>query len=305
MAVVIILGLALFGLAMALLARGVAIPHLRISSQLRQIGTYGFRSDEVSAAPAPRQSLLTRVRPFAERIGARWQGAGMFAPVEGRVLRQAGMYQMSVEAFQGYRIIGAFGVPVLLLLMSLLGGSISAAFLLLVIAGALICWMLLPAVVKTRGQKRMDELDRALPELIDVLIATVEAGLGFAGSLRMVASRFDGPLGQELRLMQQEQSMGLSTEQALANLLQRCDTSSVRAFVRAVTQGESLGVSIGAMLRNLAAETRKRRRQAAKEKIMKVPVKILFPLVFLILPALFVVLLYPALATALHALSGH
>jgi tight adherence protein C len=105
--------------------------------------------------------------------------------------------------------------------------------------------------------------------------------------------------------MQHEQSMGLSTERAMANLLQRCDTPSVRAFVRAVTQGESLGVSIGAMLRNLASETRKRRRQVAREKIMKVPVKILFPLVFLILPALFIVLLYPAIITTLHALSGH
>jgi tight adherence protein C len=189
--------------------------------------------------------------------------------------------------------------------MSLIGGSLSAMFLLLVVAGALICWRLLPAMVRTRGQRRMDQLDRALPELIDVLVATVEAGLGFAGSLRMVASRFDGPLGQELRLTQQEQAMGLSTERAMSNMLERCDTPSVRAFVRAVTQGELLGVSIGTMLRNLAGETRKRRRSTAREKIMKVPVKILFPLVFLILPSLFIVLLYPALTTALHALGGH
>jgi tight adherence protein C len=151
----------------------------------------------------------------------------------------------------------------------------------------------------------MDEVDRRLPELVDVLIATVEAGLGFAGSLQLVASRFDGPLGQELRLMLREQSMGLSTEQALSNLLARCDTPSVHAFARAVTQGEALGVSIGQMLRNLASEVRKRRRQALRERIMKAPVKMLFPLIFLIFPALFMVLLYPAAYNILHALGAH
>lgn len=151
----------------------------------------------------------------------------------------------------------------------------------------------------------MDAVDRALPDLIDVLIATVEAGLGLAGSLRMVADRFDGPLGQELRLMRDEQNMGLSAEQALSNLVERCDTPSIRAFVRAASQGESLGVSIGTMLRNLASEVRRRRRQTAREKIMKAPVKMLFPLVLLMLPALFIVLLYPAASSILHALGGH
>ena len=105
--------------------------------------------------------------------------------------------------------------------------------------------------------------------------------------------------------MLHEQSLGLSTQESIANLLERCDTPSIRSFARAVTQGESLGVSIGAMLRNLATETRKRRRQAAREKIIKVPVKMLFPLVFFIFPAMFIVLLYPALVQALHALSVH
>jgi len=151
----------------------------------------------------------------------------------------------------------------------------------------------------------MNEIDRTLPELIDVLIATMEAGLGFAGSLQMVAEHFSGPLGQELRLTLQEQRMGLSTEQALSNLLERCDTPSVRAFVRAVLQGETLGVSIATMMRNLATETRKRRRQNAHAQIQKAPVKMLFPLVFLIFPALMIVLLYPAVSQLLEQLGGH
>ena len=151
---------------------------------------------------------------------------------------------------------------------------------------------------------RVDRVDRDLPELIDLLIATVEAGLGFAGSLQLVADRFEGPLGQELRLTLREQNMGLSTERALGNLLERCETPSVRAFVRAVSQGEALGVSIGTMLRNLAAETRKRRRQSANEQVQKAPVKMLFPLVFMVFPALLIVLLYPAVHQLLQQLGG-
>jgi tight adherence protein C len=150
----------------------------------------------------------------------------------------------------------------------------------------------------------MDQVDRRLPEMIDVLTATVEAGLGFAGSLQLVAGRFDGPLGEELRLTLHEQSMGLSSEQALANFVDRCDTPSVRAFARAVTQGESLGVSIGTMMRNLATETRKRRRQLVREQMMKAPVKMLFPLIFLIFPSLFLVLLFPAAYNLIHALGA-
>ena len=150
----------------------------------------------------------------------------------------------------------------------------------------------------------MDEVDRTLPELIDVLIATMEAGLGFAGSLQLVAERFGGPLGQELRLTLQEQRMGLSTENALNHLLERCDTASMRAFVRGVLQGEALGVSIATMMRNLATETRKRRRQNAHAQIQKAPVKMLFPLVFLIFPALMIVLLYPGISQLITQLNG-
>jgi tight adherence protein C len=304
MALLFICGVLLLAAAAALLTRAVALPRMRISSQIRQIDTYGFRAgddptDVVTSAP-----LSTALRRLAERLGGAVKGEGILAPVETRMLRAAGMYDIPPETFQGYRVMAAVGVPTLVLGESLLGGSLKFITVVMAVATAGIAWMLPPVIVRTRGQRRMDQVDRRLPELIDVLIATVEAGMGFAGSLQLVAARFDGPLGQELRLMLQEQSMGLTTEQALTNLLERCDTPSVRSFARAISQGESLGVSIGTMLRNLAIETRKRRRQMVREKIMKAPVKMLFPLVFLIFPALFIVLLFPAAANVFHALGS-
>jgi tight adherence protein C len=94
--------------------------------------------------------------------------------------------------------------------------------------------------------------------------------------------------------------MGLSVEHALNNLAGRADTPNVRAFVRAMGQGERLGISIGQIMRNLALEMRKRRRKQAEERAQKAPIKMLFPLVFLIFPAMFIVLLMPAVIGLVH-----
>jgi tight adherence protein C len=121
----------------------------------------------------------------------------------------------------------------------------------------------------------------------------------------MASERLGGPLGEELRLTIQEQQLGLSTLDSLQNWLARCDTPAVGSFVRSMVQGERLGISIGQILRNLALEMRKRRRQAAEERAHKSAIKILFPLVFLIFPAMFVVILAPALYRIIDTLSGH
>jgi tight adherence protein C len=225
--------------------------------------------------------------------------------VEGRKLRAAGVYVLTPEAFHGYRVMLSVLAPGFLLFVSLGSGSFAAINVLEILLVGALCWFGPALLVGTRAQRRMDAIDRTLPELIDVLTATMEAGLGFAGSLQLVAERFAGPLGQELRLTLQEQRMGLSSEDALSHLLERCDTPSMRAFVRAVLQGEALGVSIATMMRNLASETRKRRRQAAHAQIQRAPVKMLFPLVFLVFPAMLIVLLYPAFTQLLEQLNGH
>jgi tight adherence protein C len=304
MAFLVVLGVLLIAVAGGLVARAVSMSRVRIASQIHQIETYGFQTAESRAATRASSSvLLPRLNQLADKIGSRAHGRGILAPVDLRMLRAAGMYGITADRFQGYRVMATVGLPTVLLFEFLFTKAGGLAIP-VVLACAGLCWLFPVTIVRARGQRRMNEVDRRLPELVDVLIATVEAGLGFAGSLQLVASRFDGPLGQELRLMLREQSMGLSTEQALSNLLGRCDTPSVRSFARAVTQGESLGVSIGSMLRNLASEVRKRRRQTLREKIMKAPVKMLFPLIFLIFPALFLVLLYPAAYNILHALGA-
>jgi tight adherence protein C len=301
-----VIGLFFLALAAALLARAVALPRAQMSAHLREIETYGFNATAESALPEEpsAKKLRARLDELAAAIGRRFAGTGWRAPLEGRSLRAAGVYSLTAEAFHGYRIMLTVLLPGFLFAIALLSGSFGALQVLEVALAGVFSWFLPSVLVHRRAERRLDEIDRSLPELVDVLTATMEAGLGFAGSLQMVAQRFGGPLGQELRLTLQEQRMGLSTERALSNLLERCDTPSVRAFVRAVLQGESLGVSIAAMMRNLATEVRKRRRQNAHAQIQKAPVKMLFPLIFLIFPALLIVLLYPAATVLLNQFGG-
>jgi Flp pilus assembly protein TadB len=304
-ALLFIIGLLFLAAAAGLLTRAITLTRVRTASQLRQIDAYGFNATEAPGAHVSHPLPATRrLSDLAERIGASVKGTGWRAPVTTPQLRGAGLYTITPEMFQGYRVMLTGTLSSLILFDTVLAGSFSILTLPLIIATMALTWLGPAALVSTRAQRRMDRVDRDLPELIDLLIATIEAGLGFAGSLQLVADRFHGPLGQELRLTLGEQNMGLSTERALANLLQRCETPSVRAFVRAVSQAESLGVSIGTVMRNLAAETRKRRREAAREKVQKAPVKMLFPLVFMVFPALLIVLLYPAFHQLLQQLGG-
>lgn len=288
------IGIIFLATAAVLLTRALTLSRVRMTSQINQIEEYGFNTAEAGLAQSEGSSATARLGELAGRIGRSVEGPGWRAPVTTLKLRGAGLYAVSSEVFHGYRVMLTAGLPGIILLNAVLTGSFSFITVVLIVASAALAWFAPALLVESRAQRRMDNVDRDLPELIDLLIATIEAGLGFAGSLQLVADRFEGPLGQELRLTLHEQSMGLSNERALANLLERCETPSVRAFVRAVSQGETLGVSIGMMMRNLAAETRKRRRQAANERVQKAPVKMLFPLVFMIFPALLIVLLYPA-----------
>jgi tight adherence protein C len=187
-------------------------------------------------------------------------------------------------------------------LLILLIGDFALLALVIALGMVFAGWMLPVVMVRRRARRRLHEIDRRLPDLIDLLVVTIEAGLGFTGALRMAADNLTGSISDELRLTLQEQTMGLSVEEALSHLAQRADTPNMRSFVRAMSQGDRLGISIGQIMRNLALEMRKKRRKMAEEQANKAPVKMLFPLVFLIFPAMFIVLLVPAIIVLIKTL---
>jgi tight adherence protein C len=154
----------------------------------------------------------------------------------------------------------------------------------------------LPNIVLTNTvQRRQNEIRSALPDSIDLLTICVEAGLGFDAALAHVSRNTTGPLADEFYRTLQEVQLGRSRNEAMRNLADRTNVPELRAFVLAMVQADIFGVSVANVLRVQAKDMRIKRRQLAEERAMKVPIKVLFPVLFCIFPALFVVILGPAI----------
>jgi tight adherence protein C len=293
MIALLLFGLFFVAVCVVGLVRLITAPRARAIQRLAEIEAYGSSARPtfdttglgVETSRGGLSDLAGRIGGFVVRRFGRVREAHLRAE-----LMAAGMYAVSPRTLLGYRVLAAVLLPSLILVL----GSASALAIVLALVTVGLGWMLPLIVVRRRARRRIDQIDRGLPDLVDLLVVTVEAGLGFSGSLRVAANQFAGPLSDELRLTLQEQAMGLSMSDALVRLLHRADTPSMRSFVRSVIQGESLGVSTGTIMRTIAVEMRKRRRKAAEERAQKAPIKLLFPLVFLIFPTMFIVLLLPA-----------
>ncbi|HVL96030.1 MAG TPA: type II secretion system F family protein [Solirubrobacteraceae bacterium] len=303
MFLILLLGLVLVAATAAFVVRAATLPQLRVGAQLQQIETYGFAREGEDVA-APRRTVTTLLTSLAVLLGrlvtARTRLVDL-AKVRAELLG-AGMYGTRPEAVVGYQVLGAGGMAALTAQFATTQNP--ALGILLFVLGTATAGIAPRSVLGYRSRARLDEIDRTMPDLIDLVVVMIEAGQGFNGALQLASERLHGPLSDELRLATQEQRMGLSVQEALVNMSNRCATPSVQSFVRSVVQGDSLGVSIGTMMRNLAVDTRKRRRQIAEERIQKAPVKMLFPLVLLIFPAMFIVLLGPAAFNVLDAFGG-
>jgi tight adherence protein C len=298
-------GVLLVAVTARLVTRAIAVPRLALKAHLREIADYGFDSpfgaDDLSAGERLKRSF----RDISARVGRfTMRRFPAVKALKASELSAAGFYDVPPELVHGYRVLGAVGLPLLILLLAAAGGSLSGMVLLLVLAVGAAGGVIPSFLIRKRGASRLDDIDRQLPELIDLLTATIEAGLGFSASLSLISERFTGPLGDELRLTMKQQTLGMSIQQALGDMAERCDTQSMRSFVRTAGRGETLGVSIGPVLRELSSDQRRRRRQAAREKIQKAPVKMIFPLMFLIMPALMIVLMFPAAWSLAHNLPG-
>ena len=288
-----IIGVFLLALGVTLLLR---VPHLSAGEPkavtVVQASAYGFAAATRMQEPQEKVRRKPLIN-FAMRLGGLTERIfGLGEHSMRRLLLQAGMYETDPRTVVGFRVLGAALAPV----WFWLGASSGMGFGLLVLGTILIGvigWFAPVIILSRRARQRTYRIDYELPELIDLLVVTLEAGLSFLASLHIAAEQLTGPMGVELRLMLQEQRMGLAVNEALENMLRRCETPSLRTFVRSIIQGESLGVSTGAIMRNVALEMRKRRRAMAEQRAQKAPTKMLFPLIFLIFPAMFVVLLGP------------
>jgi tight adherence protein C len=175
-----------------------------------------------------------------------------------------------------------------------LGGALAGKALLLGIVFAIVGFMVPDVFVTLKTRTRKEILRAELPDALDLLAVSVEAGLGFDGAISKLTEHMQGPLADEFALALGEMRIGESRQNALTKMMHRVDTPELSAFVRAIIQADVLGISLGRILKVQANDTRQRRQLAAEERAMKAPIKMLFPTVIFIFPAMFVVILGPA-----------
>jgi tight adherence protein C len=156
----------------------------------------------------------------------------------------------------------------------------------------------------SRGQERTQQIQKDLPDAIDLLTISVEAGLGFDGAMAQVSRNTEGPVAGEFARVLQEMQIGMARSEAMRSLGERTTLPELRGFANAMTQADAFGIPVGKVLRVQSTEMRTKRRQRAEEKAQKVAVKVLFPLMLCILPVLFIAVLGPTALSLVATFSG-
>ncbi len=209
----------------------------------------------------------------------------------------------TVDRVMSGKVVGAIAGFVAGLLFSLMLGSVTTK--LLVIAGATLAGFFAPSMyLYQRTYDRSGRIQRELPDAIDLLTISVESGLGFDAALQQVAYNTEGPLADEFSRVLREMQIGSSRSEALRALAERSNLSELRSFVSSMVQADAFGIPIANVLRVQSSEMRVKRRQRAEEKAQQVPVKMTIPLIFCILPSLFIVVMGPAVLQVMDSFKG-
>jgi tight adherence protein C len=246
-----------------------------------------------------RRSALERlVLPFAGKVIS---SIGRLTPLDlyGRVNRLIVLAgnppSLTAERIVAFKIVFA--------IVGLVAGIAVSSFLpfkgILVVMAvavfALIGYTAPSAAVAARASKRQKEIRKVLSDTMDLLTISVEAGLGFDAALGQVVRNVPGPLSEEISRMLQEMQIGVSRTEALRHLTDRTEVPELDGFVLSMIQADKYGVGVAKVLRAQATELRQKRRQRAEETAQKVPLKLLFPMIFMVLPAMFIVILGPGI----------
>lgn len=187
------------------------------------------------------------------------------------------------------------GLALLAFMLGITGGSQPGLMLVLTAIGAIIGFVLPNVYLSNRSSSRTQEIQQNLPDVLDLLTVSVEAGLGFDAALVKVVDKTTGVLADLFNRMLQEIKMGKPRREALKDMAQNTGNEDLQSFISSLVQADQLGISIGNVLRIQSEQMRGKRRQIAEEKAMKAPVKMLIPMILFIFPTMFIVLLGPAM----------
>jgi tight adherence protein C len=241
----------------------------------------------------PARAGLRPVSALLNYLGRTYPGKALESTH--KLLAAAGMSQTPVETIRG--------VQLLLGGMGFLGGlALGPLALVMSPVGFLVGYRLPRTFLMSRSKRRKEEMAAALPDVVDLLAVCSHAGLNMSLSLRRVVERVPGPMGREIQRAIEEIDLGVPRSRALENLASRNSLPELESLVRVLLNSERFGTQVAASLETFAADVRGRLKRSAEEQARKAPVKILFPLVFLILPAFILLTVVPLLVSAFQAM---
>jgi tight adherence protein C len=284
----------------AVLIFGQAIlDKLQVKHRLMTVGATGPKNGQVPAEIKPKGIVLALKDNALSLIHlmSRMSSSAAKDVIRRKLLLAGNPYGLQAGEFIGIRWVVS-GLSSILPLFILKASSIQASsrILLMVIAGCL-AWVGFDTYLSKAIASRQKKIFLALPDTMDVLTVCVEAGLGFDAALLRVIDKFNGPIVEEYTRLLQDMRVGKTKREALKDFGMRSGVEDLNSLASAIIQADQLGVSITNILQLQSAQIRAKRRQVAEKKALKAPVKILIPMIGLIFPAIFVILLGPGLIT--------
>jgi len=303
--ILFVLGVALFLLAILLI--GSALSTTTQGGVTRSLAVLEAMTN------APKELNRELEKPFGERIlaplqaravsiGRRISGADTAERIRRKLDLAGNPVGWTVDRVLSGKVIGA--------VVGLVGGLAFQLMLnsptvkIIVVVGAVVVGFFAPNLyLYQKAHERAEKLQRDLPDAIDLLTISVESGLGFDAAVQQVARNTEGPLAEEFSRVLREMQIGQGRADALRALGERTNVGDVRTFVGAMVQADSFGIPVAQVLRVQSAEMRVKRRQRAEEKAQQVPVKITIPLIFCILPTLFIAVMGPAVLSIMDSFS--
>ena len=245
-----------------------------------------------------RRSALERlVLPFAGKVISsitRLTPLDLYGRVNRLIVLAGNPPALTAERIVAFKIIGAIvGLVVGIVVAPVLPFKGFVPTVMIAALFALTGYTFPSAGLASKASKRQKEIRKAMPDTMDLLTISVEAGLGFDAALAQVVKNVPGPLSEEIARMLQEMQIGVSRTDALRHVNDRTEVPELDGFVLSMIQADKYGVGVAKVLRAQSTELRQKRRQRAEEVAQKVPLKLLFPMIFLVLPALFIVILGP------------
>jgi tight adherence protein C len=283
-----------------------------LTGEREQVGKSLAAIEAFNAAPASMRKELDK--PFGERVwkpflkessglGRRLTPAGQIERIRKRLDAAGSPTGWDVDRILAFKVLGALAGVVLTIVASPVSLSfgpvaLGVSAIVFVVGGFFAPDM----AIYQLGYNRAKQMRKDLPDALDLLTISVEAGLAFDAAMAQVARQTEGPLAEEFFRVLQEMQIGLGRTDAFRAMAERTDVDDVKTFVTALVQADAFGIPIANVLRIQAKEMRLKRSQRAEEQAQKVPVKILFPLIFCILPTLFIVVIGPAALQIYHAL---